>query len=45
MQQFYQKQCSISIKNNAVFVVKYICDKNENASEITSEAFCMFLER
>lgn len=37
MRKFYQ--------NNAVFVVKYICGKNENASEITSEAFCMFLER
>lgn len=37
MRKFYQ--------NNAAFVVKYICDKNENASEITSETFCMFLER
>lgn len=38
MQQFYQNQCVICPEI-------HICDKNENASEITSEAFCMFLER
>lgn len=38
MQQFYQKQCSICREI-------YICDKNENAPEITSEAYCIFLER
>lgn len=37
MLQFYQ--------TNVSFVTKYICDKNENASEITSEAYCIFLER
>ena len=37
MRKFYQ--------NNAAFVVKYICGKNENASEVISGAFCIFLER
>lgn len=37
MRKFYQ--------NNAAFVVKYICGKNENAPEITSEAYCIFLEQ
>lgn len=37
MRKFYQ--------NNASFVTKYICDKNENAPEMTSEAYCIFLKR
>ena len=37
MRKFYQ--------NNAAFVVKYNCGKKENAPEITSEAYCIFLER
>lgn len=38
MQQFYQNQCVICHEI-------HICDKNENAPEITSEAYCVFLER